>query len=130
MSQIFYAPASLVQGALRAVDGGLGNVSLAAEAVNRSFSALPPVTSDFNERENHSMVASAVEAIRAQVQRGLPVTAPPLEAIVSAISTLGGFALFPHLESVFLTENIPPSLAYSMVSFLNTSTRQVSTIAR
>lgn len=86
MSQVFYAPVNLVQDALRAVDGGLENVSLAAEAVNRSFSDLPPVTSDFNEREQQSLVASTIERVRAQVQRGLPITAPPLEFIVSSLS--------------------------------------------
>jgi hypothetical protein len=104
MSQILNAPANFVHGALRAMDGGLENVSLAAEAVNRSFSALPPVTSDFNEREHHSIMASAIEAIRAQVQRGLPVTVPPLEAIVSFLST---FTNCPCLRSPgedFLTE--------------------------
>lgn len=86
MSSVLSAPANLFHGAVRAVDGGLENVSLAAEAVNRSFSALPPVTSDFNERERQSFIGSTIEAIRGQVQRGLPVTAPPLEAIVSTES--------------------------------------------
>lgn len=85
MSQILHAPANLFHGAVRAVDGGLENVGLAAEALNRSFSALPPVTSDFNENEMHSTVGGAIQAIRAQVQRGLPVTTPPLQAIVCIV---------------------------------------------
>lgn len=35
MSQILHAPANLFHGTVRAVDGGLENVGLAAEALNR-----------------------------------------------------------------------------------------------
>lgn len=85
MASILLAPVHLAQSGLRAVDKQLETVSLAAEAVNRSFSALPPVTSDFNENEHDSYVGSAIEAVRSQVKRGLPVTAPPLQAIVRVL---------------------------------------------
>lgn len=79
----------MAQSALKAVDTQLENVSLAAEAVNRSWSALPPVTSDFNENEHDSYVGSAIEAVRSQVKRGLPVTAPPLQAIEAIVNAVG-----------------------------------------
>jgi hypothetical protein len=80
-------PVSLFHESLRQIDGGLQNVALAAEALNRSRSALPPVTSDFNEREYDSFIGKTIEAIRGQVQRGLPVTSLPLSTLVSIPST-------------------------------------------
>ena len=75
-------PLQAIHAALRAIDSSLENVGLAAEAVHTSLSPIPPVTSDYNETAPESFIAQGIGAIRAQVRRGLPVTAPPTEAIV------------------------------------------------
>lgn len=90
MTSLIPNPVSLLQGGLKVIDDGLENVSLAAEAVNRSYSALPPVTSDFNENERDSLVGKTIEAIRGQVKRGLPVTSTPLATIVGIQVALVG----------------------------------------
>lgn len=73
---------------LRAADGALQNLSYAAEAVNRSLSPLPPITSDFKDEQYDSLISQGIERVRAQVKRGLPVTAPPIETVVRLISAL------------------------------------------
>ena len=73
---------SLFQSALRTVDAGLENVALIADDVDRSTAPLPPVTSDYNEYASESYLHKAIDALRSQVQRGLPFEAPPLQLIV------------------------------------------------
>lgn len=75
-------PLQAIHAALRTIDSGLENIGLAAEAVHTSFSPVPPVTSDYNEAAPESFVNKKIEALRAQVRRGLPITAPPSELIV------------------------------------------------
>ena len=72
----------LFQSALRTVDAGLENVSLLADDVDRSAARIPLVTSDYNERASESNLHKAIEALRSQVQRGLPIDAPPIQLIV------------------------------------------------
>ncbi|KAF8309095.1 heme peroxidase [Clavulina sp. PMI_390] len=85
---LFLAPLHLAQDALRAVDKQLENVSLAADAIQRGRSELPPVTSDFNEKERPSLVSKVVGAVRDQVQRGLPVDSPPVETVRALLDGL------------------------------------------
>lgn len=73
---------SLFHSALRTVDAGLENVALIADDVDRSTAPLPPVTSDYNEYASESYLHKAIDALRNQVQRGLPFEAPPLQLIV------------------------------------------------
>jgi linoleate 10R-lipoxygenase len=73
---------SPIQATLKAVDSTLASVGVAAEAVHTSLSPLPSVTSDYNEAVPSSFVTKGIDAVRAQVQRGLPVTATPPELIV------------------------------------------------
>ena len=84
MSSYIPTPTSLFQEGLKLVDGSLENVSLAADAVHRAYAPLPPVSSDFNENDPESFVSKTIDAIRAQVQRGLPITTTPLATIVSS----------------------------------------------
>ena len=73
---------SVFQSALRTVDAGLENVALIADDVDRSAAPLPPVTSDYNEYASESYLHKAIDALRSQVQRGLPFEASPLQLIV------------------------------------------------
>lgn len=73
---------SLFHSALRTVDAGLENISFLADDADRAAAPVPPVTSDFNEYASESTLHKAVEALRSQVQRGLPVEAPPLQLVV------------------------------------------------
>ncbi|KAF9506550.1 hypothetical protein BS47DRAFT_1367288 [Hydnum rufescens UP504] len=75
-----------LQAALKAVDTSLANVGVAAEAIHTSFSPLPPVPSDYNnEAPPASFVAKGIDAVRAQVQRGLPSPALAPKEIRAAI---------------------------------------------
>src|SRR5258706_12783090 len=76
-------PTSAFHAALRTVDNLLEYASLTAQAVNRSWGPLPKTTEDFNEAEPTSKIAAGIEAVRAQIKRGLPITASPESAIVS-----------------------------------------------
>jgi hypothetical protein len=80
-------PLQAIHAALRAIDSSLENVGLAAEAVHTSLSPIPPITSDYNEAAPESFIAQGIGAIRAQIRRGLPVTAPPTQAIVWPMSS-------------------------------------------
>lgn len=82
-SDFVSGPVKFVINALKDVDKQLENVSLAADALQRGRSPLPPVTSDFNEDEKESLVSKAITAVRQQVQRGSPIDAPPEKAVVS-----------------------------------------------
>jgi len=73
----------VVHTGLKAVDGALENVSLGLQAVHRSHSRLPDVTEVYDESKPDGVFAKSIEAVRAQVQRGLPVTADPIKAAVS-----------------------------------------------
>jgi hypothetical protein len=82
MTSLLAAPEALFKDALRTVDKQLANVALAADALQRGRSRLPPVTSDFNEAERQSFISKTIGAIRDQVQRGLPVTSVPSKTLV------------------------------------------------
>lgn len=73
---------TILHSALRTVDAGLENVALLADDVDRSAAPLPPVASDYNEYAVESNLHKAIDAIRAQVQRGLPVETPPIQLLV------------------------------------------------
>lgn len=76
--------ASYFHSAVHAVDSGLETVSVVADAASRSAAPVPAVTSDYNEHApSASIISRGIEALRAQVQRGLPIEAPPLALIVS-----------------------------------------------
>ena len=72
----------VVQAGLKSVDGALENVSLGLQAVHRAHSKLPDITEDYDESKPDGLVATGVEAVRAQIQRGLPITADPIKAAV------------------------------------------------
>ena len=75
-------PFETAHAALQAIDTSLENVGLAADAVHTSFSPLPPVTSDYDKAAHSTYVSKGIDAVRAQVRRGLPITANPLALIV------------------------------------------------
>src|ERR1700677_4931649 len=64
----------VVQAGLKSVDGALENVSLGLQAVHRAHSKLPDITEDYDESKPDGVIATGVEAVRAQIQRGLPIT--------------------------------------------------------
>ncbi|KAF9506549.1 hypothetical protein BS47DRAFT_1426050 [Hydnum rufescens UP504] len=74
-----------LQGVHKAVDSGLANAGAAAEAIHTSLSLLPGVTSDHNnEAPRASLVAKGIDAVRAQVQQGLPDPSTAPKAIIAA----------------------------------------------
>lgn len=76
-------PSGAIHAALRRIDHLLEDASLTAQAINRSWGPLPKVTEDFKEDEPTSKIAIGIEAVRAQIKRGLPITGNPEGAVVS-----------------------------------------------
>ncbi|KAF8337113.1 heme peroxidase [Cantharellus anzutake] len=81
--------ARVVYRGLRAVDGALENAALGVEAIHRSFAPLPDVTEDYDESKPEGLVATGIEGLRAQVKRGLPVTANPIKATEALVDIAG-----------------------------------------
>lgn len=79
---------SLFHSALHTFDAGLENVGLLADAATRSAAPVPAVTSDYSEQASESWIHKSIDAIRGQFQRGLPIDTPPLQLIVSLMTTL------------------------------------------
>ena len=85
-----------VQGGLKRVDGVLENLSTGLQAVHRSHSKLPDITEDYDDSKPDGLLATGVEAFRAQVQRGLPVTADPIKLAVRDWHCLDSSALLKY----------------------------------
>jgi hypothetical protein len=93
-------PTKTIQAVLKAVDSSLANVGVAAEAVHTSFSPLPPVPSDYNnEAPPASFVAKGIDAVRAQVQRGLPSPASAPKEIVRMCASFMNICLCYHQKA-------------------------------
>lgn len=122
MTSLLSAPQALFKDALRTVDKQLENVALAADALQRGRSKLPPVTSDFNEDERQSFISKTIGAIRDQVQRGLPVTSIPSKTLVRFFNYFFHFASFVSLMAGLLCR-----LPCSMPSPRRRNGRKVST---
>ena len=70
-------PFQTVHAALQVIDSSLEKVGLAAVGVHASFSPLPPVASDYDKDAPSTYISKGIDAVRAQVRRGLPITADP-----------------------------------------------------
>lgn len=69
-------------------DRTLENVSLTAEAIHTSRSAIPLTTEDYDEKKKGSAITRSIESFRAQIKRGLPVTSGPIQTLVSDLVLL------------------------------------------
>ena len=81
-------PFQTVHTALQVIDSSLKEVGLAAEAVHTSFSPLPPVVSDYDKDAPSSSISKGIDAVRAQVRRGLPIAAHPMAFVVRMPTSL------------------------------------------
>ncbi|KAF8337099.1 heme peroxidase [Cantharellus anzutake] len=78
-------PSTALHAALRTIDNLLEDASLTVQAINRSWGPLPKTTEDFKQAEATSMIASDIEAVRAQIKRGLPIEGDPGEIAASVL---------------------------------------------